>query len=258
MKISYISDLHLDFHVPFHKNQDKWKSRTVDFIENIIPTDINREDILIIAGDISHFNKQSFWTLDTFAKHYKKVYFVTGNHDHYLISTNQKCKYKNNSTNRVNELIEMVKQLPNVIYLDNFEKHNIDNNITIAGSTFWYPLENFNQESFFHLNSNDSRLISGLDIKNKHREQLQQYRELDEATILVTHVPIITINSHIKYNSTACYLTPVDEIKTKYHIFGHCHEQNVYEKVYGNFYINAVGYPDEKLPIEIKSFEIKI
>lgn len=267
MKISYLSDMHLDFHVPFHKNQRKWRERTITFVQQLIETDDVERKVLVIAGDISHFNNQSFWILEEFAKSYELVFFTLGNHDFYLVSKNQSTKYKQRSLNRVNELLTMVEALENVKVLIGFEKHHITTNITIAGDTFWYPVETMDQIAFFHNISNDSQLIENIDISLEHTYSMTNYNKLDSATIIATHIPPITINSHHLYNSTTCYLTPVSELKTHHWVFGHCHEQNVYVKPCGNFYINALGYADEyengyskecthNAGCSIKSFEV--
>ena len=39
-------------------------------------------------------------------------------------------------------------------------------------------------------------------------------------------------------------------------IFGHCHEQKVYEKAGIRFAINAVGYPNERLPAKIRTVRV--
>ncbi|MGG0667897.1 metallophosphoesterase [Lederbergia citrisecunda] len=257
MKVSYISDLHLDFHAPFHKNQIKWQRRTRNFILNLIETDIDRE-VIVIAGDISHFNMQSIWALEVFSDYYEQVFLTDGNHDNYLISKSQSNKYNNNHHNRVFELIDLTSKMKNVKFLGSFIEYEFKGK-TFAGSNFWYPLENTNQQMFFHNISNDSKLISGADhesIHEQHLFEMERYECLGWVDVIVTHVPPISINSHYKYNSTVCYLAPVKELKANRYIFGHCHEQSVYEKAGSKFYINAVGYPDEKLELSIKSFTI--
>ena len=245
MKVSYVSDIHGDFQAPFHINSVKWKNRTLAFVDGLIGKDQTDKEVLIVAGDLSHFNKQSYWMLEAFSKAYGSVFFTLGNHDFYLVSDNQSRKYKQRSLNRVNELLTMIEPLENVKALIGFEKHFITDDITIAGDTFWYPLETLEQKAFFHNVSNDSQLIKNVDISLEHEYAMQNYNNLDAATILVTHIPPITINSHHQYNSTCCYMTPVTELKTTHWVFGHCHEQNVYEKPYGNFYINSIGYENE-------------
>lgn len=259
-RISYISDLHLDFHVPFHMNQMKWEDRTKDFIYGLISShkDSNQSgQVLVIAGDISHFNQQSLWALEEFAENFERVVFTYGNHDLYFVSKNQAAKYKRGSYNRVRELKEESSKIANVIPLFEGETHSY-RGVNFAGLSMWYPLETPEQQMFFHNISNDSKLINGLDVKGIHQLDRERYEKLleKEVDVMITHFPVINVDSHFKYNSTACYLTPVKDIKVKHWVSGHVHEQKVYEKPYCNFYFNSQGYPDEKLELGIKSFKL--
>lgn len=242
LNVDYISDLHLDFHSRHDSNYGKWKRKTEDFLEQLLPHEIGQ--VLVIAGDISHYNIQSFWCLNYFSVFYNHVFFTTGNHDYYLISNGQNSKYKGKSLNREIELEEMVSDIPNVSFLKDFTVHDY-NGFTFAGSTFWYPLTTFQEKTFFKNTSNDSRLIKGMDIGNLNYVQTEQYNQLSDVDVIVTHVPPIYIHSHHKYGSSDCYLNQINELKSKYYVFGHCHEQNVYAKGEGKFHINALGYPNE-------------
>ena len=62
MKIDYISDLHLDFHISVYVAT--WKSKTFAFLNSMLPE--QKGDILVIAGDLSHYNRQSFFILEFF------------------------------------------------------------------------------------------------------------------------------------------------------------------------------------------------
>lgn len=241
MKVDYISDLHLDFHIRMNSNQKKYEENTYKFLEQLLPKE--KGEVLVIAGDISHYNIQSYFALKFFSEQYDKVYFVTGNHDYYLVSGEQEKKYKKNSKKREFELFDMISSLYNVVYLNNYTIHE-HNGVTFAGDTNWYPLQDIHEKSFFYNVSNDSKLIRGMLIEELSQQQHYQYDQLDKVEVLVTHVPSIQINSHIKYNSYYCYLNQLDP-KAKHHVFGHCHEQNVYDKAGYNFYINALGYDGE-------------
>ena len=255
MKISYISDLHLDFWVQFTKNQIKWEQRTKEFISKLIDTDEGERDVLVIAGDLGHFNKQSIWAIDTFAKHYNHVVVTYGNHDLYLISNNQASKYLNHSKNRLNELHVMLLSIPNVRPLFT-DKTFTYKGVTFGGNPMWYPLETIDQQMFFNNISNDSKLIKGFNVKEAHHQSIEEYESLltKSIDVMVSHIPVINIDSHFKYNSTACYLTQPKDIQVKHWIMGHSHEQKVYEKPYCKFYMNAIGYPEEKLSLSIKHF----
>lgn len=250
MKISYISDLHLDFYVGLKK---KLEQKTVDFLTTLLPEE--KGEVLVIAGDISHYNKQSFLALQFFSTIFEQVIFVLGNHDYYLISGNQQKKYHRKSREREVELYNMISQLPNVKLLTHFERFQYKD-VSFAGATNWYALANFKEQQFFKVSSNDSVLIKAMDIQAINRLEMSAYQNLQEVDVLITHVPPITIDTHRYRNSTACYLNELPDINARVCIFGHCHEQKMYEKAGIRFYINALGYPDEKLERKIQSFEL--
>lgn len=243
MKIDYISDLHMDFHVKVNSNEGKYKYNTRRFLQELLPEELG--EVLVIAGDLSHYNRQSYWVLEYFSEQYKRVFYCLGNHDYYLVSGEQEKKYKDNSMNREMELASLSAYLKNVTLLHNFNVFEYEE-VRFAGATNWYPLTEFADRNFFNTYSNDSVLIRGMDIGNLNYIQTEQYSKLEEVDVLVTHVPTIVINSHIKYGGTSCYLNELAP-KAKHNIFGHSHETNVYEKGDYKFYINALGYPNEFL-----------
>lgn len=257
MKISYISDLHLDFWCPFVSNQIKWRKRTEEFILKLIDTDESERDVLIIAGDMSHFNRQSMWAVELFSMYYHQVFTTYGNHELYLISRNQSDKYLDNSRNRLNEFHAMLLSMPNVhpLFTDKVFTYK---GVTFGGNPMWYPIEMTEQQMFFSNISNDSKLIKGFNIKEEHYINQEQYESLltKEIDVMISHFPVINTDSHFKYNSAACYLTPVKDIRAKHWVSGHVHEQKTYEKPYCTFYMNAIGYPPEKLELSIRSFNI--
>jgi len=257
MQVSYISDLHLDFHAKFHMSQEKWAKRTKEFVSKLVETDESAREVLVIAGDISHFNHQSMWALEEFSKAYEKVFFTYGNHDLYFVSKNQEAKYKGVSMNRTRELYELSNQIKNVspLFEGEVEEHK---KVKFSGLPLWYPVETLEQKMFYENVSNDSQLIKKFRPNLLHSLNQSQYMQtLDKnIDVMISHFPVINIDSHFKYNSTACYLTPVRDIKASHWIMGHSHEQKVYEKPYCNFYMNAIGYPEEKLELKIRYFEV--
>lgn len=247
MKIDYISDLHLDFHIP---SKGKWQSKLYTFLTDLLPKE--KGDVLIIAGDLSHYNVQSFLLLEFFSDIYKQVFFVLGNHDYYLVSGRQEKKYHRKSIEREIELTHMISVLPNVKLLSLFEPF-VYEGVTFAGSTSWYGLETIEEQLFFKTVSNDSVLIKGIDISLMHKKEMEAYEKFQQVDVLITHVPPIMIDSHFQYGSSSCYLNELPDIFAKVCIFGHCHTQEVFEKAGIIFCANALGYPDQKLPQAIQS-----
>lgn len=252
MKIDYISDIHLDFHVKVNSNEDKYKLHTTEFLESLLPEKLG--EVMIIAGDLSHYNRQSIWILEYFADKYKQVFYTWGNHDFYLISNKQNKKYWK-SYHKVLELIQLTEHLQNVQVLQDYNVYDYEG-ISFSGSTNWYSLDSFEELNFFNTYMNDSRLIKHFDIKQANYLEGIKYDALKNVDVIVTHVPPVVIESHHKYGNTYCYLNQLKELKATHWVFGHCHEQNVYEKAGTKFYINALGYPSESSGVQIQSFEV--
>lgn len=250
MEIAYISDLHLDFYV---QPWSDWERRLIRFLEHLLPDE--RADVLIIAGDLSHYNKQSLFALQFLSKHFQQIFVVMGNHDYYLISNNHATRYNQNSIKREIELHEMTNPLPNVTWLQHYEVGEFQQ-VLFAGATNWYGLKTTEEQAFFNERSNDSKLIRRYSISQQHTLEMTAYEQLDMVDVLVTHVPPIHINSHLLGRSPACYLNQLKTVKARHHVFGHCHEQEVYEQGQARYYINALGYPDERLPQKMRVFTV--
>jgi predicted phosphodiesterase len=68
MRIFALSDIHVDYDV-----NSRW-------VENLSAADY-REDVLILAGDVSDTRRRLAWTLETLARRFRTVLFVPGNHE---------------------------------------------------------------------------------------------------------------------------------------------------------------------------------
>lgn len=141
----------------------------VDFIENELV--LKPADILIFAGDNSHYPKQNKLMLEMISatKMYKKIFITFGNHDMYLVSNAMLSKY-NTSWDKILEFKEICSQIEDVEFLDG---NVIDvDGITIGGAglfyDFSYGIKNFGM-SHFHMmqlwkdRMNDASLLRGLD-----------------------------------------------------------------------------------------------
>ena len=251
MDIDYISDLHLDFYVKPESDLEKYTAKTFAFLQSLLPDQL--AEVFILAGDISHYNQQSFDTLQFFSRCYEHVFFVLGNHDYHLVSQKQRLKYHENNVERVEELLELIKPLPNVQLLDQFEivTHK---SIQFAGSTSWYSLHDNAKIS----DLNDGSIpIQAKDIAAIRDQEMSAYEKMQFVDVLVTHMPPILLDIHNKFGSSACYLNELKEIKANYCLFGHCHDQKVYEKNGITFAINALGYPDEQRLKKIRTLRVR-
>jgi len=88
-----------------------------DFIENELW--LKNADVLVFAGDNSHYPKQNKLMLEKIAakKMYKKIFVTFGNHDLYLISNSQRSNY-NTSWDKVLELKQICDEIDTVEFLD--------------------------------------------------------------------------------------------------------------------------------------------
>jgi len=77
MRLFALSDLHVDYQV------------NAEWIASISAADY-RDDVLIVAGDVAHTLQLFDWCLCTLATRFKKVLFVPGNHDLWVIGENSK------------------------------------------------------------------------------------------------------------------------------------------------------------------------
>lgn len=72
MRIFALSDLHIDYDL-----NKQWIAQ--------LSTDDYRDDVLILAGDVSDSLLLLEWCLKTLASRFKKVLYVPGNHDLWVI-----------------------------------------------------------------------------------------------------------------------------------------------------------------------------
>lgn len=279
MKIDILSDLHLDF---YFKPQLSTDESVKSFFRQIFTDNEARDigDVLIIAGDIGHNNEQNIQILKILQKEfYKHIICVLGNHDYYLVNSEARYTFENNSFKRVKHMRELINQEPN-IYCLNGEVIEIEG-IRFGGTDSWYdgsyikkyfPQFDTNQINIlWKQNINDSRLIKGIskfdDITKLEIPKLQNiYKKCD---VMITHVNPSHNEKHIneKYHGS-----PINTFFTfdggkyykngsmKYWVFGHTHDAIEYEMEDVKFLCNPLGYPTESDygdNIKVKSFEIR-
>ena len=73
MRVFAISDLHVDY------------AANARWVESL-STSQYLDDILIVAGDVSNSLQQLEWALKTIVARFKKVLFVPGNHDLWVVN----------------------------------------------------------------------------------------------------------------------------------------------------------------------------
>lgn len=257
MRVYYLSDLHANHHVPFRSNQEKWEKFTKEWMQSVLSG--VQGEVLVLNGDFSEFNQQTLWLLEVAADHFERVLFLPGNHDYYLLSKNQRKKYKT-SFGRVDELVELASRIPNVVYLN--QRVFTYKGVTFSGETLWYDLPRNEDQVFYQDSSNDSQFIhTGISFvpgyKVLHDLSMNWYHTLAGklVDVFVSHVPPVH-PPHSGHPYNACYVTPVPFLAAEHWIAGHQHSRGVFEKADTTFYMNPLGYPGEYDSPNLASFVV--
>ena len=294
MKIAFISDIHADFHVSAKLSGHKEQKKIETFVDDILMP--RAADILIFAGDNSHYNNQMEKILKYLAskKIYKKIFVTFGNHDLYLISSAQESKYKL-SWNKVIEMKEMCEKIDTVEFLDG-NIVEVDG-IKIGGLGMWYDFsygkKNFGMDDsqmlqLWKKKMNDSNLIKGQDSMPElddvvtmygyskmkfysfdplaffDKELVKMQKIIEECDVFVSHVgPVVPPNIQPDYMDavTGFYFFDGEQYlwndkAPKVWIFGHTHDK--YEFKVNNTWLmcNPLGYSSDNNEIEIEVIDL--
>lgn len=280
MTIDILSDLHLDFYFSIKETIDVSTVKSV--FNNILLADgrVKTADMLIIAGDLGHYNEQSLSILKILqAEYYKHIICVLGNHDYYLIDYSLVDKYENNSFTRVQEMRELINSQKDMYCLDG-EIIEI-NGIKFGGCDSSY--DNSYLKEYFPLDDDDSiinnmwknglndyrmmgNITSYIEIFNVEIAKLKNiYKKCD---VMITHVNPSFLHEHIasayfgdKFNTFFTFdgHSFMKEGSMKYWVFGHTHDRIEYEYSGVKCICNPFGYPSESMygdDISIKSITI--
>ena len=271
MTIDILSDLHLDFYFLTENLVDVELVRSI-FDPIFLVNQREVGDVLVIAGDIGHYNHQNIQVLKIFQTlYYKHIVCVLGNHDYYLIDYSVQKEYHKNSFNRVEEMREMINKERNiyclngdVVEIDGVRFGGCDSSYNDAYlKKYFYGSFFINKNKVWKNNINDYHYIYNL----KHYDTLYKlelpkikavYKKCD---IMVTHVNPSYLHKHLpltyKNNQSNMFFT-FDGHKfmkdgvMKYWIFGHTHTVLEYEYNGVKSICNPLGYPNEHKP-SIKS-----
>jgi UDP-2,3-diacylglucosamine pyrophosphatase LpxH len=278
MKIDIISDLHIDSYIDPH-NTDK---ELLLFIEELIPK--MPGDCLIIAGEISHCNKQISKMQQLFKKIYPRVFQVIGNHDMYLINNRNQQKFNWNPFERIQAIKDI--SLANGVELLDGDVHRIGD-IKIGGLTGWYDLTNedslmnwvetddFNNLDPIEASKFRKRFIevkSNLPRWNTNKFYNIQMQKLDNiiensCDILVSHVALLLPPKELMppkfqegIRNMFYYVDNFNEVKqTGCQVYIHGHTHTPYDYNFGGVRIvcNPFGRPDDNNSvIKIKQIDI--
>lgn len=279
MKVDFLSDLHIDF---YFDNNHKMKDEKIKKLYHPIITEKGRiiGDILIVAGDIGHYNHQNVRVLKYLKEnYYKYIVCVLGNHDYYLVDKDSKSQFKD-SFERVEAMRKRINAEENMHCLDG-DIIEIEG-IVFGGCDGWYndgyfkrqyptgnfPIKSTNEqwEKCMH----DAQMIHGIenfdDIWNIEKPKLE--RVYDQCDVMITHVSPSCKNKNFSpsfQNSPSNvffsfegeeYLKDGD---MKFWVFGHTHEEIEYEEHGVKCLCNPFGYPGESGNgewVKMKSFEV--
>jgi len=294
MKVDFVSDIHQDFWMK-EKNQQspKFQKQLEHLVyEVLMPADLGKGftpgEVLIIAGDLGHYNQQTTFLFIELKKIYKEIIITFGNHDMYLVNNSQISKYDSNSQNRVDELKEICENL-GIHFLDG--KVVTINGVKFGGTGSWYNLPTTQDIESWKKTMNDSRIIysgytpksfghyynssygqsTGSNWKTQEFWLKEKAKLIDVASnkcdVFITHIglnePTKEEGMHEDYigdpNNIFYYTDNIELLMSsgcKLHIHGHTHQNLDYTKEGINILCNPLGYPSDGTYNTIKQIEI--
>ena len=259
------------------------------FIDNNLC--LKNADILVFAGDNSHYPKQNKLMLEMIVerKIYKKIFITFGNHDMYLVSNSLNDRY-HFSKKKIEHFKQICEDIDTVEFLDG-NIVEVDD-VKIGGTglfyDFSYGIKNFNLTKEKMIEKwkdimNDSINISGLDdfgcdisfdnhgfynkktyytfdpIKFFNIEKEKMLNIIKECNIFVSHIgPVVPPNIGIKHQrpETGFYFFDGEEYlmndkAPKLWIFGHTHDNFDFKINNTHLMCNPLGYKSEGKHTEV-------
>ncbi len=276
LKIDILSDLHVDFWVKeVNPQHPKFQLKMAEFIDMILPKSQNKNlgDVLVLPGDIGHYNQQTMFLLIQLKKFYNEIIVTWGNHDMYLLSNNSIAKYKAQSSNRLVELKEICEGL-DIHFLDG-EVIEIQG-VKFGGTGSWYNLPTAADQNHWKKIMNDSsKIYSGYatqpygmyqsysqpstnwDSQKFYEEEKAKLIDISNkgCDIFITHValnePTLEQGMDPKYD-----MELVKKSGAKFHIHGHTHQHLEYIQDDIQVICNPLGYPGDNTYSIVKQIEI--
>lgn len=274
MKIDILSDIHINmWHEP-HSTLTPRKKRMI--FSKALPQDSG--EVLVIAGDLGHYNKQSLDLLKWFQDEYGyKIVYVWGNHDYYLVSNSQRSEYKN-SIIKAHELRDMINEQEGMYHLDG-EAIEI-NGIRFGGCNGWYDGSLYNKNSELtnilwkdHMNDVNIKLPAGekrLRFDTFHQQDLPKIEAVHkECDVMITHVCPVADWSIFRamygeqdpVRAFYCFDGKrfIKEGTMQYWIFGHTHKPYDKEHFGKQLICNPFGRPSiGKIKPTVSSKQIEV
>ncbi len=261
----------MTLHLDFYTQKGYISGALVSIFDRLL--DKNKDvEVLIIAGDVSHYNTD-ISIIEQIGKdyNYKKIFMVIGNHDLYLTSNNQKNKYHRDSKNREQEWYDYKdpEGVVNILNGDIIEYKGVK----FGGCMGWYDMS-YNTNSMYGTDNitlwnqtmNDSRLIYKMgdpyDIFAQERPKIESILKAD---VIITHISPLCSGIAFqeqyrgqKSNMFYCFdgREYLDQTDAKYYIYGHSHGHFEYEAYGVKCIMNALGYPNERTNVKKTIIEI--
>ena len=230
MQFDYVSDLHID-----HWDRN-YETDTGIGIRKHFPMkwEKGRSDILVIAGDISDSIINSIEYLLKIKKHYKKIIFIDGNHEHY---------FKKGKLLDYHNIMENFYYLKNIYYLPKEEV--IIDNCVFVGCCGWWDFDGGNseienREIFNRANYEFKELIKKLD-KYSNDDNIKEI-------IIVTHtvpLPRFVRQKEFDHNTNFIKINKLNYPKISRWVFGHSHQKYNFLGCGINYISNPRGRPDD-------------
>lgn len=242
MKIYAISDIHVDF--PENKS----------WLNNLSYADY-KEDILILAGDITHIEQLFEHALKNLKKRFLEVIFVPGNHDLWV--------NKNHSANSIDKF-ELIHNIADDcgIYMEPFHTSSLSiiplfgwfdysfGQPSKSAMAEWadfaackWPMyydENHITQYFLSLNT------QFIELKNDKKHIISFSHFLPRIDLMPGYIPQKYKSLYPMFGTTHLE-KQIRELRPKIHVYGHSHVNNSVRKG-GTLYINnAFGYPYERI-----------
>lgn len=284
-KILYMSDPHLDFYISEKKMGNTAKlERVMKTRANKLIDDEDTDAIVIIAGDLGHYNLQTVAFVKALKERCHSVIFTLGNHDLYLVSGKQQAKYQFNSHNRVNELKRMVAEINGVHLLDGTTVE-IEGKV-FGGMPMWYNVNKKPVAELWASGMSDCRFIMegrkpvimyaggwsnssaivrpAFDTNKFYARQIASLATI-KCDVLITHVcptkiPDDARDVRYRHDPYNCFYESdnhdlVEQTGAKQVIFGHTHTEMEFKEGDVKYQCNPFGYPREKLLQRLKEVE---
>jgi predicted phosphodiesterase len=269
MKFDLTSDTHVDFWIGIHLSPKKQEKNMHLLIKSLLPE--NKSDILVIAGDIGHYNTQNAMFFKVLREYYNAVLWVHGNHDLYMVSNSVKKAFNFNSFERLQNMIDLSSKIDGVHYL-NGDVFEFDGT-KFGGCGMWYNYDYAKEvwnmtdegsEALWNRVLNDSNLIrtvhpiTGMVSQINNLEYYAEQRQILDSVypmcdVIVSHITPTWEKLYEKWKvpSTTFYaFDGRDALKNlndqNIWVHGHTHDNYFYQAEGGcTIVCNPLGYPME-------------